>query len=115
MTRILIAVLVAILATEVQAGPFRRRSSSTCVGGNCSVDTSSAQGVANALAANRTTGHYGGNSGREGTGKGATPEAALRNCCFHPQNPKYRWNSMSIRDQGVAQGSDGYFYACIRE
>jgi hypothetical protein len=46
---------------------------------------------------------------------GSTPEAALRSCCYHPQNPKWRGQAMNIRDQGVAQGRNGMFYACIRE
>jgi hypothetical protein len=49
----------------------------------------------------------GGNGGMmEGIGMASTPEAAIRNCCFYGQ--------ISIMDRGVAQGSNGMFFACIR-
>src|SRR5207244_3937652 len=38
--------------------------------------TSTAQGVANIMAASNSVGHWGGNSGYEGCGCGATPQAA---------------------------------------
>jgi hypothetical protein len=120
MNRLLMAVLALFLslaATESQAGPLRRRASSTCQGGNCRVSSggaSSAQDVANLMAARGAMVHPGGNTGREGIGEGSSPEAALRSCCYHPQNPRFRGNSMAIRDQGVAFGH-GRWFACIRE
>ena len=113
-----IVVAVSLACGVAEAGPFARRRAGGSVstgqpGG--SVDTSSAQGVASYMARVLTLGHWGGNRGREGTGMGSTPEAALRSCCYHPQNPKWRGQAMNIRDQGVAQGRNGMFYACIRE
>jgi hypothetical protein len=119
MNRFLLAVLVlSRAATESQAGPLRRRAStSTCSGGNCRVSSggaSSAQDVADLMASRGGMVHPGGNSGREGVGEGSSPEAALRSCCYHPANPRFRGNSMAIRDQGVAFGH-GRWFACIRE
>jgi hypothetical protein len=37
---------------------------------------------------------------------GATPEQAKRNCCY--------FGRMRIEDEGVARGSNGMYYACIR-
>lgn len=104
MTRFLIASLVFLAATEVQAGPFRRRSAgSTPV--VVSGDTSTAQGVAEIQARRCAMGHCGGNSSYEGVGMGMSPQAALNACCN---------NGRPVIDQGVAQGSDGRYYACKR-
>jgi hypothetical protein len=51
-------------------------------------------------------GHFGGNSGYEGVGMGATPNAAEMNCCFR--------NRMQQREVGLAQGRNGMWYACCR-
>ena len=119
MNRFLLAVLfVSLVAVESQAGPLRRRASpSTCSGGNCRVSSggaSSAQDVANLMASRGSMVHPGGNPGREGVGEGGSPEAALRSCCYHPENQRFRGNSMAIREQGVAFGH-GRWFACIRE
>jgi hypothetical protein len=69
--------------------------------------TATAQGVAELMARNRRMSHMGGNPfPYEGVGMGSTPDQALRNCCYSGQRP--------VADQGVAQGSDGRFYACRR-
>ena len=81
MTRFLIAALVVLVATEVQAGPFRRRSSGGTVSAPVSGDTSTAQGVAEIQARRCAMGHCGGNTSYEGVGMGMTPQAALNNCC----------------------------------
>jgi hypothetical protein len=82
-----------------------------CQNGQCRAvtksETSTAQGVANLMSRLRKIGHFGGNRGYEGTGMGSTPEQALRNCC-------YSNSGMAVVDQGVAQGSDGKWYACKR-
>ena len=110
-------ILVLALAATAEAGPFRRRAaSSPCGPGGCSVgaDTSSAQGVAEAMARSRSTRHFGGNAGREGVGIGMTRDQAIRNCCYHPENGR-RDPKIEIRDVGAARGGDGRWYACIRE
>lgn len=70
-------------------------------------DNSTAQGVAGLMARHRSCRHFGGNRGYEGVGMGSTPEKALGNCC-------YSRSGMRVVDQGVAQGSDGRWYACKR-
>lgn len=110
MNRYLLALLLlALFATNAQAGPFRRRSSpATCSGGSCGApagDTSSAQGVAEIQARTGRMGHPGGNSSYEGVGMGMTPAAALANCCT---------NGRPVVDQGVAQSADGRWFACKR-
>jgi hypothetical protein len=108
MNRIIIALVLISIAQPAYAWPRSRRSSSSGsrysapVGG----DTSTAQGVAEIQARLGRVGHFGGNSGYEGCGSGPTPEAAIRNCCYYGR--------ISIQDQGVAQGANGMFYACIR-
>lgn len=71
------------------------------------VDNSSAQGVANAMAARNYVGHFGGNSGYEGCGSGSTPEQAYRNCCFAN-------SGMATVDVGYAQGRNGQWFCCRR-
>jgi hypothetical protein len=52
-------------------------------------------------------GHFGNPSGGyEGVGTGSTPQQAIQNCCFYGRR--------TIRDQGVAQGANGRWYACCR-
>jgi len=69
--------------------------------------TNTAQGVAEACASMGRLQHLGGNGGMmEGIGMASTPEAAVKNCCYYGQ--------ISIQDQGVAQGSNGMWFACIR-
>ena len=67
---------------------------------------SHAQGVANHMASILRVGHFGGNSGYEGCGCGATPYAAEMNCCFRQR--------MQPREVGLAQGANGMWYACCR-
>ena len=66
-----------------------------------------AQDVANENAAAGRLRHLGGNVGTmEGIGMGATPEQAIRNCCYYGR--------IRIMDQGVARGRNGRWFACIR-
>jgi hypothetical protein len=71
-------------------------------------ELASAQGVANRMARLNVMRHFGGwNYSFEGVGCGSTPEAAIANTC----RPRH---GGAPRETGVAQGSDGRFYACNR-
>jgi hypothetical protein len=72
-----------------------------------SYSTSTAQGVANLMAANNRVGHWGGNPGYEGCGCGATPAAAYNICC-------YGNSGMTTVDVGYAQSASGMWYCCRR-
>lgn len=116
----IVLALSVIAATSIQAGPFglfRRGGNYTNTGTNNNVTYNrpvanaflgTAQGVANHLASlGRGVFHMGGNPyAYEGVGMGATPQAAIQNCCFYGKRP--------LRDSGVAQGSNGMWYACCR-
>lgn len=109
-------VLMAIVSGSTFAGPFgliRSRQSQTGNGvvqaGRSTVvgsGFSSAQGVANHMASILRIGHFGGNFGYEGVGCGSTPYQAEMNCCFRQR--------MQPREVGIAQGSNGMWYACCR-
>ncbi len=114
---VLAAGMVATVASTVQAGPFglfNRRGNGGQGGGTnqgpvrtvAAGTFSTAQGVANHMPSLLRIGHFGGNSGYEGVGCGSTPYAAEMNCCF-----RNRWQP---REVGIAQGSNGMFYACCR-
>jgi hypothetical protein len=72
-----------------------------------SYSTSTAQGVANLMASSNRVGHFGGNSGYEGCGCGATPAAAYAICC-------YGNSGMTTVDVGYAQSASGMWYCCRR-
>jgi hypothetical protein len=95
------------MTVEAHARPRRQSSRSYSTYSAPSGDTSTAQGVAEIQARRGSCGHYGGNSGYEGVGMGSTPDQALANCC-------YSNSGMAVVDQGVAQGSNGRWYACKR-
>lgn len=65
-----------------------------------------AQDVANHMARIGRVGHWGGHPALEGVGMGSTPERARRSCCY--------FGRIRIEDEGVARGSNGMYYACIR-
>lgn len=69
--------------------------------------TATAQGVANLMATYNRVGHWGGNTGYEGCGAGATPAAAYNNCCFAN-------SGMATVDVGYAQSASGMWYCCRR-
>ena len=97
--------LLAVLACcTAEAGPFRRGTRAVAAAPAAVLRT--AQDVAQHMARVGRVGHWGGNPGLEGCGMGATPEQAKRNCCY--------FGRMRIEDEGVAQGSNGMYYACIR-
>ena len=72
-----------------------------------SYSTSTAQGVANLMAAYNRVGHFGGNPGYEGCGCGATPAAAYNICC-------YGNSGMTTVDVGYARGASGMWFCCRR-
>lgn len=109
-----VAVVCVLLVAPVEAaGPFRLFTRRPTYNNNSNsrpvvnAFLGSAQGVANYMASIGRIGHFGGNPfSREGVGMASTPDAAIRNCCFYGQ--------YAVRDQGVAQGSNGMWYACCR-
>ena len=105
------AILLLILAAPVSAGPFglfsRRGGSggSTTTGGGQGLWT--AQQAAEYQASLCRMGHFGNPSGGfEGVARAMSAAAALANTCRPHNGPP--------RDWGVAQGRDGFFYACRR-
>jgi len=115
MTRILMAMALALLATSAHAGPFRRSVTTTratsCVGGNCSTASSrtvtrGAQAHAETMASSGSLVHAASHGATyEGVGVGSTPAAALGACCN---------NGGAVLEEGTAQGRDGRWYACRR-
>jgi len=97
---------VAPAATSVAAVSSAPSSTSAQVT-QVSYSTSTAQGVANLMAANNRVGHWGGNPGYEGCGCGATQAAAYNICC-------YANSGMTTVDVGYAQASNGIWYCCRR-
>jgi hypothetical protein len=100
-----VGLLLAGLAAPAEAGPFRRRGGGVG-GGPAPGDVSTAQAVADHMARIGRVGHWGGHPANEGVGMGSSPAAALRSCCYYGR--------IRIRDQGVARGANGMFFACIR-
>lgn len=106
-----VALILMILTVPVQAGPFglfsRRGGSggSTTTGGGQGLWT--AQQAAEYQASVCRMGHFGNPSGGfEGVARAMSAAAALANTCKPHNGPP--------RDWGVAQGRDGFFYACRR-
>jgi hypothetical protein len=124
--RILIAIttVLVVLASPAQAGPFRRRSTTTTTrpttsmtnttstGSTVSVapvrtgTSGGAQGHAESMAASCSMVHAASHgSTYEGVGVGGSPAAALASCCN---------NGGAVLEEGTAQGRDGRWYACRR-
>ena len=99
MRGLILAVLLCVPAVAQTTNVYARRAT---------VFSSSAQADAEAMAATGVLRHCGRNGGRrEGIGVGATPEAALRNCCFYG---RYR-----VVEQGVAWSpSRRQWFAVVR-
>ena len=106
--RFLLASAMCLSLTAVaHAKPRRQYQTHQPVQNTVRAMTNTAQGVAEACASMGRLQHLGGNGGMmEGIGMASTPEAAVRNCCYYGQ--------IAIQDQGVAQGSNGMWFACIR-
>jgi hypothetical protein len=104
------ALALTLVASNVFAGPFglftkKRSTSNQNSGGTVYLGT--AQAVANHMASIGRIGHFGGNPyAYEGVGMGSTPHQAEMNCCYRQR--------MIPRDVGIAQGSNGMYYACCR-
>jgi len=115
MTRILMAMALALLATSAHAGPFRRSvtttRASTCTGGNCSSASTrtvsrGAQAHAESMAASGSMVHAANHGATyEGVGVGWSEESALAKCCN---------NGGEVLEEGTAQGRDGRWYAVRR-
>ena len=107
--------LVIGFGSMVAAGPFgvfgRRGGSYYPAQGNVAQSNSgglwTAQQAAEFQASRCQMGHFGNPSGGfEGVGRAMSAAAALANTCKPHNGPP--------RDWGVAQGRDGFFYACRR-
>ena len=96
MIRILLLLAVLAVATEARA---ERHYSRTVV------RTTAADDAAD-MARTGIFGHRGTAGCREGIGYGATPEEALRNCCYYGR--------YAIREKAVSRGANGRYYAVIR-
>jgi hypothetical protein len=72
-----------------------------------SFSTATAQGVAQIMASRGQVGHWGGNTGYEGCGAGATAAAAYNNCC-------YANSGMRTVDVGYARSASGMWFCCRR-
>lgn len=111
MRHVICALALTLVASNAFAGPFglfRKKvnnNSQSSSGG--SLFLGSAQAVANHMASIGRIGHFGGNPyAYEGVGMGSTPHQAEMNCCYRQR--------MNPRDVGIAQGSNGMWYACCR-
>lgn len=108
--------LVAGLSAVADAGPFHRRGRAVAVAAVTTTqakpaakpavqgDTSTAQGVALLIVNTGRFRHWGGYSGFEGIGMGATPEAAEANCCY-----RSRW---APRERAFARMANG-MWVCV--
>ena len=112
--RVLFALVFCVLASEAQAGPFRRSvtRSTACTSDGCGNSSKTrtvsrgAQAHAEAMASSGSMVHASSHgSTYEGVGTGGSPAAALRACCN---------NGGAVIEEGVAQGRDGRWYACKR-
>jgi hypothetical protein len=114
--KILVVLAVFVISVSAEAGPlgmFGRKYSNNN-GDNTTYNRpvaqaflGSAQGAANFMAQTLRMGHHGNpTGGYEGVGMGGSPQAAIQNCCYYGRRP--------LRDSGVAQGSNGMWYACCR-
>jgi hypothetical protein len=117
MNKFVAVVALVLLASSSFAGPFglvgrkgySNNNNTTNSGGqvyNNRPFLGTAQAAANFMASRLTMGHFGGNSGYEGVGMGGSPYQAEMNCCY-----RNKWNP---REVGIAQGSNGMWYACCR-
>ena len=112
MNRMLLGLaLVFGVASVSEGAPFRifNRNTTTNTSSRpvVRVFLGSAQAAANHMASMCRMGHFGNpTGGYEGVGMGSSPNMAISNCCYYGKRP--------LRDSGVAQGSNGMWYACCR-
>jgi hypothetical protein len=107
MSRFFIIALILCFAQPAYARPRRTYQQGQPIQNVARAMVNTAQGVAETCAQAGRLFHPGGNGSlMEGVGMASTPEAAIRNCCYYGQ--------IQVVDQGVSQGSNGMWYACIR-
>jgi len=111
---LLVCGLLLLVANTAEARRSRRSS-----GGNYTYtqsvqaaapaghSTGTAQGVAQIMATCGRVGHWGGNSGYEGCGMGASQAAAYNGCC-------YANSGMTTVDVGYARSASGMWFCCRR-
>ncbi len=103
--------LVALASNTAEARLRRSRggytTTSSVQAAPAGHSTSTAQGVANIMAACGRVGHWGGNRGYEGCGCGTSQAAAYSVCC-------YANSGMATVDVGYAKGANGMWYCCRR-
>ena len=112
MKKILTLAAAFAVATQSEAGVFRRTTAVTCTTATCQPqaaakpagDTSSAAGVALLIVQSGRFRHFGGYNGYEGIGMGATPAAAEANCCYRGR--------LLPRERGFAQMANG-LWVCV--
>ncbi|MCI0360952.1 MAG: hypothetical protein L0211_20935 [Planctomycetaceae bacterium] len=115
MKRIVFLLVCGMLLLVANTAQARRRSSSRTYttytqpvqAAPAGHSTSTAQGVAQIMAACGRVGHWGGNPGYEGCGMAATPAAAYNVCC-------YANSGMTTVDVGYARGANGMWFCCRR-
>jgi hypothetical protein len=109
MKRTLFTLLIVLLVANIcEAAPRKKNYGYTTNTAFSTTDNSTAQGVANTMAARNYVGHFGGNSGYEGCGSGYSREQAYNNCCFANDT------RLTTVDVGYAQGSNGRWFCCRR-
>jgi hypothetical protein len=97
-----VGVFVGVAEAQTKYYPSRSYTNVVTTGNN-----STAQGVAEMMAAKNYVGHFGGNNGYEGCGSGMTQQQAYNNCCFAN-------SGMRTVDVGYAQGRNGKWFCCRR-
>ena len=110
MKKIVLCLIALTLLTNVCEARRNRKKTNTTYKYTYStpVDNTSAQGVANTMAARNCVAHFGGHyNSYEGCGSGWSQDDAYRNCC-------YSNSGMSVIDVGYAQGKNGMWYCCKR-
>jgi hypothetical protein len=98
-------VIVRSHSREVHSQTIRECDGSTCRVRTVTIQKSEAQRRADELARRGQLGHFWPVSTLEGIGSGSSPEQATAHCCF--------WGQRSPREIGVAQGTNGLFYAVV--
>lgn len=110
MRQVICVLALGLVAGNVFAGPFglfRKRTTNNQTYPVNTVSLATAQAAADYMASICRIGHFGGNPYvYEGVGMGSTPYQAEMNCCYRQR--------MQPQDIGVAQGSNGMWYACCR-
>lgn len=108
MKKVIICLVALTMITNVAHARRRKYYSTSSYTYKHPVDNTSAQGVANTMAARNYVSHFGGHPGMyEGCGSGWTKDQAYNNCC-------YSNSGMKVVDVGYAQSNNGMWYCCKR-